>query len=335
MTEAVHAGLVEESTRSMIAGFDEMERGDWRVAAAYFQQAAELRDRLPWRDGGEPAWLVAAAWLNHGDVLIRTGEVDRRKEALASFDRAIEAMNLLPLEQNPAFVERLLLAWLNRAGVCGDAGDTAAAMSGFFEAESLLEKWGADVTGARSFLTAMLRVNRARVLIAADRHLEAWHDVREGIRILRRLDLNPETARAGIQARSVQCRALAMLLDEPDGGEKVGDWIAEATDSAEEALALVRATGFRSEWISDLVRYGARIYQACQPQFLGEFIIEWLGDGGPLATDQALKAEMKSIVWLALLEAEQKVLLAPHETDFVEKQTRVVKSLQTGLAVLG
>lgn len=335
MNDVDHAGLVEGSTRRMVAGFDAMVREDWRGAAAHFLFAAEMRDRLPWRDGGEPAWMVAAAWLNHGDMLMRTGEAGVRKEALVSFDRTIDAMNRLPLEQNPAYVERLLLAWLNRAAACGDEGDTGGAMTAFSEAKSLLEAWGKDVTPARSFMAAMLRVNRARVLMAADRHLEAWQDVREGIRILRLLDLTLETARAGIQARSVQCRALAMLLDEPGGPERVGDWIAEATDSAEEALALVRATGFRDDWIPDLVRYGARIYQACQPQFLGEFVTEWLAGDGPLSADEALKQEMKNLLRVALLDAERKVLQVPHETEFVGKQTRVVKALQAGLKALG
>ncbi len=319
----------------MVAGFEAMNRSAWGEAADQFHAAAVDRERLPWRDDGESAWMLAAAWLNHGDVLQRTGEPAVLPDAIRSFDRAIEAMEFVDLAGNPSFPDRLILSWINRGTACCDAGDPEASLADFSHAEAVLSQWGEQVTLPRFFLSAMLRVNRARAMILSGRALDAWVEVSSGIGRLRSVAITPETAAANIQARGIQCRALADLLDQPGMVDRVGDWIAEATDSAEQALELVRATGFRGPYVADLVSYGAIIYRACQPHFLGEFVTEWLGPNGPLAGDEALKAEMRGILWLSIADAERKVLSVPHETEFVEKQTRIVAALQEGLKELG
>ena len=66
----------------------------------------------------------------------------------------------------------------------------------------------------------------------------------------------------------------------------MADWsppelIEEATDAVDEGLALARhweqrgESGFRA-LAEDLFRFGCRVYQAGQPQFLAEFILESL-----------------------------------------------------------
>jgi hypothetical protein len=335
LNQDLRKSIEQASTRWMLGGMAAMDRGEWSEAAGFFEKAGDLRDQLPWAEDAEAAWMVAAAWLNHGDVLMRMGDPTVVERAIHSFDKTIEAMKQVPLAKNPAFVERLILTWLNRAGACAEIGDNAGARDGFSRAEALLVEWGADVTPVRRFLAAMLRVNRSRLLLTEGAALDAWLEVSRGLGFLQLLEVTSETARAGIQARSLRCRALAMLLEEPGGPEKVGDWIAAATDSAEEALALVKTSGFRDEWVSDLVRYGAKIYQACQPHFLGEFLAEWLGSDGPLAGDEVLKKEMRNLLLLAQVEVERKVLRFPHDTAFVESQMKVLRSLQLGRSAIG
>lgn len=329
-----YQSLVDESTRRMAVGFEAMSCGDWLGAAEHFRIAAADREKLPWREDVEAAWLLSACWLNLGDVLVRAGDSALLREALASLDRAIETMGPLDMNENPAFQDRLILALLNRAGAWSDYGDSEAALRDFAQAESMLEKWRVDATPMRQFLAAMLPVNRARTIIGSGRVREAWTEAKRGLGLLSAVAPTYEAALAGIHARSIQCHVLARLLDEPDGAASVGDWIAEATDAAEQALALVRETRFHGEWVADLVRYGAMIYRACQPHFLGEFLTEWLGAAGPLSGDDALKAEMRQVLWRAIADTERKVLAAPHETEFVEKQTRVLSSLQAGLSGL-
>lgn len=326
--------LMEESTRRMVAGLDAMAREEWEVALGHLEAAVDLRERLPWNVDSECAWMLAAAWINRGDVLRRLGGYENSHEAVRSYDRGIAAMARVPLNRNPAFVERLVLAWINRGTTCEELGDFEDAKSGFREAEELILSRGPLVTAQLRFLEAMLRTNRAKMLIGAGQPAAAWEDGRIAIRILRNFGISPEVVTAAVKARCIQCRALALLLEEPGGAERVGDWIAEATDSVEEALALVRISGHRDPWVSDLVRYGARIYQACQPHFLGEFLAEWLSGNGPLADDMALRAEMRSTLLLAQAEVERKVLLLPHDTEFVEAQTRILKALQAGMSSL-
>ena len=334
MSEGVDPELVEDSTRRMVAGLEAMAREDWPNALIHFEEAVAQRERLPWREEPESAWMLAAAWINRGDVLLRSGQPEGVAEAVKSFDRVIEAMSHVPLERNPAFTERLVLAWINRGTACGEQGDFAKALDAFSEAEQLIAGKESQMTAELRFMETMLRTNRAKVLIGAGQPAVAWEDVRFAIRILRNFGTSPPVLTAAIRARCIQCRALAMLLEQPGGAERVGDWIAEATDSAEEALALVRFSGHRDEWIADLVRYGAKIYQVCQPHFLGEFLTEWLAGNGPLAMDRKLREEMRSLLLLAQMEVERKVLLVPHDTEFVEAQTKILRSLQAGMAAL-
>jgi tetratricopeptide (TPR) repeat protein len=327
--------FVEESTRLMASGFDAMAVGDWRGAAGIFQKAANSRELLPWRTDAEAAWLLSAAWLNLGDVLLRQGDQSQLEEALRALDRTIEVMRCIELSANPAYVDRLILTWLNRAMVFHDMESWEEAFRSYSAAETLLREWGESSSATRSYLAGMLRVNRARTLVHAARPLEAWKEAGEGISRMRSISpANRDSCIAGILARSIRCRALVMLLDVPGGTEEVGDWIAQATDSAEEALAMVRETGFRSAWLADLVSYGAIIYRRCQPHFLGEFLAEWLTGDGPLAEDQKLKEQMKNQLWLTLADAERQVLEMPQDTEFVAKQTRIVLATQKALRLL-
>lgn len=305
----------------MHAGMAMLDDGDWQRALGHFETAIRLREPLPWREDARSAWLLAAAWINRSDALQHLGNT---AEALRSLDRAVSAMDHVPLASHPAFPERLILAWINRAVTCGEMGGFQDALAGFSQAESLLETWGRDVTKNRVFLTAMLSANRARVLLENRQPLPAWRDARAAADTLRSL----KAPAAAITACSLQCRALALMLDEPAGRDHPEDWIAEATDAAEAALALVKSSGFIDSWVADLVRYGAKIYRTCQPQFLAAFLGDWLIDG-PLANHATLRREMRNELLLARAELEQRVFASAHDTGFVERQTLILKSLQT------
>jgi tetratricopeptide (TPR) repeat protein len=318
----------------MIAGIEAMNRGELETALGYFGAAAELRLKLPWEGDPESAWLLAAAWINRGDVLQQRGGVTDVPDAVASYDLAIHAMRYVPRGASPVIIERLILAWIDKGTACGRLARSEESLAAFDQAEGLLSEEDVEVTPQRRFLAMMLRVNRARFLLDQGAAIEGWKDARVALALLSPLRKSGPVPEAEIKARSIHCRALAMLLDEPGGVELVEDWIAEATDSVEEALALVRRSGYSDEWVPDLVRYGAKIYLACQPQFLGEFLTEWLAGDGPLAADAELRGEMKNVLLIAQLEVERKVLLLPQDTEFVEKQMRILKSLQRAVVCL-
>lgn len=314
-----------ESKRHMLEGIALMERGDWLTALPHFDRAIELREALPWRDDGESAWVLAAALINRSDALRFLGNP---REGIRSLDRAIEAMAHVPLIENPGCADRLILAWINRGTACGEAGKADEALSGFSRAEKLLEEWGGPTTPERKLMVSMLLANRARVLLESGRTVEGWRDAQCAVTFLVDQDYIPVVAEAAIKARGILCRALALLLDEPRGAGLVDDWIAHATDAVEEALALVRSSGYRGVWVADLVRYGARIYRICQPHFLGEFLREWMADASPFAGTEALRAEMMNELLLARADLERRVMRDPHETELVRTAISTLQSLQ-------
>jgi tetratricopeptide (TPR) repeat protein len=311
-----------ESRRHMLEGISLLERGNWLPALHHFEKAIEIREATAWRESVESAWLLAAAWINRSDVL---RHLSRTEDGVASLDRAIDAMNFVPLDENPGYANRLILAWINRGTACGEIGRPDEALAGFATAETMLA--GAN-SAERKLLASMLHANRARVLLDGLQAAAGWADSLAAVDFLRELEPLPVVTEAAIKARGIRCRALAMLLDEPDGSRVESDWIAAATDSVEEALFLVRSTGYRGAWVADLVRYGARIYRICQPHFLGEYIREWLGADGPLSQDDALRREMAGELILAEAELEQRVLGNTHETELIARAIETLRSLQ-------
>jgi tetratricopeptide (TPR) repeat protein len=320
-----------ESKRHMREGIARMEQGDWLTALRHFDRAVELREAMPWRDDVESAWVLAAAWINRSDVLRFLGSP---QEGIHSLDRAIDAMHFVRLVENPGYANRLILAWINRGTACGEARQMEAALDGFSTAEKLMETWGGPTTPERKLMASMLHANRARVLLEIGSFIDGWRDAKMAVAYLNGLEPAAVVTDAAIQARGILCRALALLLDEPRGAEQAGDWIAVATDSAEEALALVRSSGYRGVWVADLVRYGARIYRICQPHFLGEFLCEWITADGPLAGNSELKCEMANLLLLARADLERRVRQQPHETEFVQRATATLLSIQLAEAEL-
>ncbi|MES2657232.1 MAG: tetratricopeptide repeat protein [Verrucomicrobiota bacterium] len=320
-----------ESKRHMREGIARMEQGDWLTALRHFDRAVELREARPWHDDVESAWVLAAAWINRSDVLRFLGSPE---EGIRSLDRAIDAMHFVRLEENPGYANRLILAWINRGTACGEARQMEEALDGFSTAEKLMETWGGPTTPERKLMASMLHANRSRILLDTGRTIDGWTDAQMAVTFLEGLEPVPVVTEAAIQARGILCRALALLLDEPRGAGQAEDWIALATDAAEEALALVHSSGYRGVWVADLVRYGARIYRICQPHFLGEFIREWVTADGPLVENSALKCEMANELLLARADLERRVRLNPHETERVQRAIKTLLSLQLAEAEL-
>jgi tetratricopeptide (TPR) repeat protein len=313
-----------EANALTLAGIAEMEAGQWRSALEKFEAAIAQREAMDWRNDPLVAWGLAAGWLNRGDALYFSGETG---ESLASLDRSIEVMGALPLAENPAYVDRLLLAWINRGTRAGELGRNDQAEASFSEAKSLLKTWGRETHEARRLLAAMFHGNRARWRLSRGEPIAALADARMAIEVLSPVTMDQsDVARTAVLARGVLCRALAALLEVPGGTGFSEDWIAEATDATEEALALVKRHEFSGELVSDLVRYGALIYRTCQPHFLGEFVCEWLG-AGALRGDQALRREMLDSLRFARAQAEARVLAAPHDDEHVARQTALIRSL--------
>jgi tetratricopeptide (TPR) repeat protein len=311
-----------EARRHMLEGIFRLNSGDFKTALHHFEQAVDIRTSLPWRQQPESAWLLAAAWINRSDVLRILGQT---QEAIDSLDLAIDAMSHVPVGQHPAYLDRLILAWINRGTACGEASRLSEAFDGFTKAEALLGS-----TSGGNLLASMLHGNRAKLLLDTGYAFEGWKDAEMSVERLRHLITTEDIAEVSIKARGILCRALAMVLDDPEAMKQAGDWIAKATDAVEEALALVRSFDYRGTWTDDLVRYGAKIYRICQPQFLSEFLCEWLVGEGPLATNTALKKDMDQELVLAMAELHRRVVSQSHDTEFVHRSMEILGSMQYG-----
>lgn len=305
----------------MIAGIARLQEGDWDTSLGHFDRAVELRLSGPWSEDPRSAWVLAAAWINRSDALRPLG---RTLEAIESLDRAIDAMHHVPLEGNPGYVDRLILAWINRATACGEIGRNDEAFEAFSKAGKLLENHHTPPANSRRLLAAMLHANRARLLLDLGNPLDGWKESRSAVALTPAVDATDESAIAAIRARGIHCRALAMLLDDPARDRLEQDWIARATDLVEEALTLVRNTGYQGEWIDDLICYGARIYRVCQPHFLAEFIRE----SSPLAPNRKLRRQLSSELLFAKADLERRVREQAHDSSLVARETRLLANLQ-------
>eukprot|EP00903_Cladosiphon_okamuranus_P003541 g3539.t1 len=314
----------DESLAIMAEGFSLFHAGEFTRAEDCFRAAGAIRDRMPWREDAEAAWMRAAAWINHGDAIMRGSGPERLGEALLSVEKGIEALGYMKLNENPAFPEQLVLALIHKGTLHGEMGTFAEAQQAFSRAETLLRAHGKTTRVESRRLAGMLMVNRARIHLMEGSVSKGVADARKGVGILN----SAGDAGAAVRARAVFCEALAGLLDLPGGLDEVEDWIAEATDAVEEAMEILRRTGLEEPGAADLVRYGAKIYRVCQPAFLAEFLVEWLCGNGPVAGDSMLRKEMMGELLLAKVELERNVLRRAHETDYVRRQTEILKTLQ-------
>ncbi len=320
--------MEQSANDETLRGIKLMAAGELDGALDCFERAIALREELPWRVQPRTAWGLAAALINRGDVLRRLAE-PQPLAALQSYQRAIEVLEAVPLDGNPAFPERLLLAWINLATTEGELHRLDVALRSFEVADALFADWRTEFRPERVLLQSMLCVNRSRVLMDLGRFEAACDESDRGVKVLAPLEPGGGLiAEAGIRSRAMRCRALASWLDRPGHRDFGEDWIAAATDEVEEAIGIVRRSGVELGLAADLVRYGARIYRACQPQFLAEFILNALAEGSPLASDQALCGEMDAVILLARQDAEQRLLIAPHVDEIAAREMRILRSLE-------
>ena len=269
-------------------------------AVRCFDQAIELRRaRAPQND----PWLLyglAAAWMNRGDALTRLGPLHQLGEAVRSYDEALSVLRDLPFGEHGEFQERLAIAWMNR-GVSlqaqGSPGSWREAIQSFDQAIAVTRHREADL-----LVPAAAWMNRGNALLRATPPLHelARAAARQAIRlvVLRESD-HLASAEIGLNARHVLCRAIAdSLAEDRDDRSGRSDVLAEATDVADAAMVLVRTwesrgvTQFR-QIAREVFRFGHRVYQMFQPQFLTEFLLENLDpqrSPGAMASDRAMHA---------------------------------------------
>lgn len=256
-------------------------RGDAReplhAAIKCFGEAARLRETLPLDACPAFRYDLAACYLNRAEALLKIDDAASARSAIVALDDGICWLETLPLSEDPRFVRRLAVAWQNRGlARLRDEHARTAGEEDLRAAVALLSRSDLPMPEDRDHLLAAASVNLAACLAA---RVEADADpfAHQALELQRPVERTSRLAAAvTLQARHVLCRRLA-------AGDAAAqrDRCADATDLAEEALSVIAywersgADAFRSLGF-DFVAFGASAYAAYQPQFLEEFLCEWL-----------------------------------------------------------
>jgi len=280
--------LDQEASGKTLRGIGLLAGGDEAVlpeAIRLFDDAIAIRMRLPWRNHPWIRYGLVAGWLNRGEALTRLGGKKELLEARENYDTALELLRELPVEAHQLFLKRHLIAWANRGQTLAALEDFSGAVQSFEKAREFLNGMAVR-DAATELLLAGVRTNLGNVLLMlkpaeSQRALELARLSLQATGEWEEQDLL--AAEISLKARHVLCRAAAELLEEWREPGRAAALAAEATDSVEDGLRLGRHWGRKGEFrfdplVLDLFRFGGRVYQRYQPQFLGEFILDTLED---------------------------------------------------------
>jgi hypothetical protein len=255
------------------------------AALLYFDRAFELRRRLPMEEPMH-AYGLAACWLNRAEALTRLGPAHHAL-ALRAYDEALALLCSLPLGGDARFSKRLAIAYQNRALVLAAQNPpaTAEAIAALVDAIAVLDRAEAMDAPERDYLLAVVWMNLANIqaseaTIVSD--LAAWEAALRALVLVKAREYeDAAAAEAGLKARHVLCHIAARRLSVQAESETVMANVHDATDLADEGLALVREWERRGvdrfrNLASDLFRFGALVYANYQPHFLHEFLSEEL-----------------------------------------------------------
>ena len=288
MTEAEVEEINAQASVLMKRGiaFLEEQRREAPIDALHcFDEALELRRRIPADHSPFQVYLLAACLFNRADALARMGDVGPTAAALASYDEGIAALQRIPLGENPLFPRRLALGLQNRGLALkarGREGDADLAEASFGNALAVLDEEYAGRIEDLAYLRGVMWLNLAnlRAMRESDGAYESARDA--AMRALESVsgleEQDPNVAAAGLQARHVLCRICAQGLSRASDDEMPDD-VHEATDAVDDGLEIVRSweqrgVPFFRPLAFDLFRFGARVYARYQPQFLDEFIAD-------------------------------------------------------------
>lgn len=295
-----------------------------------FDSAIELRKDLPLAEEPTIRWGLSAGYMNRGDVLHR---LDRNPEALVAYDEALAHLEQLPYQEHPPTRQRYALAWANRGLV---TPEPAEALRCFDKCIELL----GEPENPQQLLTlcnATLNRGRHALQVAGDAEATA-RDARQVLEWMTPHErAHPAPAEMALQARHLLAHALCVWLDESRQGPGIAeDWIGDATDTVEEALALERfweqqgLTAFRP-LACDLFQLGLHVYRVCQPHFFADFLVESMdpemSPGAPFQ-DQNFQAAAARALQQAVNEVARRAASSSLEPEQMEKQQAILKTLK-------
>lgn len=256
-------------------------------AVRSYDQAIELMGDAP--EGARNA--LGAAWMNRGVGLLHLDipqEPDesveaRLKDAALSFEKAIGILAPLAATQRAA-LRNLASAWSNLGMLHSRRNEAEAAVVAHGQAVTLFRSLAPDGGEGGAFELAARLYNLGQACGAAGKTDDALAAAREALAIAGSRGGEPHASELALRSRHALCVVMGGLLAAgPKGGAERSERLAEAGDLVEDGLAGLaargqaaspgeRAAGLR------LFEFGAWLYRTQQPRFLGEFLLEHMGE---------------------------------------------------------
>ncbi|MFA6961215.1 MAG: hypothetical protein WC205_10720 [Opitutaceae bacterium] len=265
------------------------ERESLSEGVRAYDQAINVLERLPGADRN----VLGAAWMNRGVGLMHLESGYEPKETLAarladaakSFDNAVAALEPLAVGGDEAAQRNLASAWANLGILRGRLGDAAGALAAHRKAVDLFRPIAAEGGASGIFELAARLFNLGQACGASGDTAEGVAAGREALALAMQVaEGNAQAGELVARARHAICVALGALISggARDGEERAGR-IAEAGDLVEDGLAALalragNATDGEKAAGERLYEFGAWLYRTQQPQFLGEFLLEHLGE---------------------------------------------------------
>lgn len=251
---------------------------DWKSSILSFDEAITIRTNTRTSDE-TTGWGLSAGYLNKADALNKIGGEENLEEALNSLDLAIAILKDFNLETNQAFRSRLALAWMNKGNILGRLSldyphdYRSESLNAYQSAVEILRKGQVEenTESRRMLAVALCNCSRARAQLENDVDNEQIEvEARESLTLISEDELeDPEVAALMLTTRITLCFSL---------GEKRAD---EITDIVEDALHQIHPHTFtyqdpNDELLGHLFWCGANTYLNHYPQFLSEYLLEFL-----------------------------------------------------------
>ncbi len=333
--------LLETAQTCMQQGIDLLSTGKEgapQEALESFDKAIAAGRQLPWETNEKYRWLLAACWMNRGELLSHAEDGEALAEAVRSFDEAITHLECLPLGTQASYHGTLVMAWMSRSHALRSLANPDAlkeALLALGRAGEVLE------TGPASSdmgLRASIMINRAALQLefTPPNALEALQEADALIQLCSPdEDKQPMAAELGLKARHLFCRAVDTLMQSgPQDPAQAEEWLMRTTDRIEEALQLAarwreqnQTQAFEMLQI-EFFRFGCHLYLVSQPHFLAEFVLDVLDAerASPMHSDSK---ELREAGQDMLARASQTLKQRGPATFGAQRMDRLVEIVQS------
>ncbi len=263
---------------------------------------------------GVDANMLGAAWMNRGVGLMHLEEPDETKESVAArlaevtkaLDKAVALLEPAAATGHAAARRNLASVWANLGIVRVRREDPAGALEAHRKGVELFRPLAAEGGAAEMFDLAARVFNLGQACTAAGEADAALAAAREAMELAEGVHLgDPQVIDLAMRARHAVCVVLGgrlaagrALAEDP----KRAELLEEAGDLVEDGLAALKGRAELPEGVAQtaarLYEFGAWLYRTQQPQFLGEFLLEHLGEDEARAriAAAAVKAARQALV---------------------------------------